>query len=256
MVSPLFVNLVLSLQRNDQWLQFSIFYYKFLKICVNLFTYPSALKMGTFIGNGVFSLNTFKLFQMKKVLFIASVVLVAGLLLACQTDGTKVTEVIAKPTLASIKTHETTGPINWMTWEEAVKANKKTGKKIFIDFYTDWCGWCKKMDASTFADPDVAKYVNENFYPVKFNAEQKEDVVFNGTTFSFQNQGRRGAHALAVELLDGRLGYPSYVYLTPTFERILISPGYKPVSDMKKELQFVAEDHYTSTSWEEYKKAK
>ena len=203
----------------------------------------------------VSKLNSIKFIPMKKVLFFASVFIAAGLLLACQSEGTKVAEESTKPTLTSAKSVHASGPINWMTWDEAVKANQKTGKKIFIDFYTDWCGWCKKMDATTFSDPEVAKYINENFYAVKFDAEQKEDIVFQGTTFKFQGQGRRGAHGLAVELLNGRLGYPSYVYLTPTFERILISPGYKPVPDMVKELHFIAEDHYTSTSWEQYKKA-
>ncbi len=192
---------------------------------------------------------------MKKVLFIALAIVVAGLAFAFMPKKAKVAEETAKPTLTSTKSHHAKGPINWMTWDEAIKANEKTGKKIFIDFYTDWCGWCKRMDASTFSDAEVAKYINENFYPVKFDAEQKEDIVFQGTTFKFQKGGRRGAHGLAVELLNGRLGYPSYVYLTPNYERILISPGYKPVPDMKKELKFVNEEHYTTTSWDAYKRA-
>jgi thioredoxin-related protein len=145
------------------------------------------------------------------------------------------------------------GEIAWMSWDEAVKANEKAPKKIFIDFYTDWCGWCKKMDASTFKDPAVVDYVNKNFYAVKFNAEQKQDVVFKGTTFSWMAGGRGGVHKLAYELLDGQLGYPSYVYLTPNFERILISPGYKDATMLSKELKFVSEDKYNTVSWDQYK---
>ncbi|MEZ4955736.1 MAG: DUF255 domain-containing protein [Saprospiraceae bacterium] len=192
---------------------------------------------------------------MKKVLFIALAFVVAGLAFAFLPKDTKVAEETAKPTLTSTKSHKAAGPINWMTWDEAVKANEKTGKKIFIDFYTDWCGWCKRMDATTFSDEEVAKYINANFHPVKFDAEQKESIEFKGTTFEYRPNGRRGVHMLAAELLNGKLGYPSYVYLTPTFERILISPGYKPVDDMKKELKFVAEDHYTTTTWDAYKSA-
>ncbi len=142
-----------------------------------------------------------------------------------------------------------------MTWDEAIKANETAPKKIFIDFYTDWCGWCKKMDKSTFADPNLADYINKNFYAVKFNAEQKEDVIFQGTTFSYKPGGRGGVHMLAFELLGGRLGYPSYVYLQPNYERILISPGYKDVPMLQKELKFVAEDHFEKTTWEQFSNA-
>ncbi len=185
---------------------------------------------------------------MKKVLFIAIAFVAAGLVYAFipkNDDGTIGT---------SVSTGKATDDkIQWMSWDEAIKANEKTKKKFFIDFYTDWCGWCKRMDSTTFSDPAVAKYMNENFYNVKFNAEQKQDVVFQGTTFKWQAGGRNGVHMLAYELLDGRLGYPSYVYLTPTYERILISPGFKPVPDLQKELKFVAEDHYSSTTWEQFK---
>lgn len=181
---------------------------------------------------------------MKKVLFTAIAVVAVGLIYAFMpkqgsANGT------------SPKAAE--GEIAWMTWDEAVKANEKKPKKIFIDFYTDWCGWCKKMDKSTFVDPTVVEYVNKNFYAVKFNAEQKEDVVFKGTTFSWMSSGRGGVHKLAYDLLDGRLGYPSYVYLTPTFERILISPGYKDAPMLQKELKFVNEDHYKNTSWDQFR---
>ena len=70
--------------------------------------------------------------------------------------------------------------LKWYTWEEAVELNKTKPKKMFVDVYTDWCGWCKKMDKSTFADPAVAAYLAENFYPVKLNAEQKADIQFAG----------------------------------------------------------------------------
>ncbi len=183
---------------------------------------------------------------MKKVLFVAIAVVAVGLIFAFMPKN---------DTVSNVTKRTAEGEIAWMTWDEAVKANEKAPKKIFIDFYTDWCGWCKKMDQSTFMEPGVVDYVNKNFYAVKFNAEQKEDVKFKGTTFSWTAGGRNGFHKLAFELLDGRLGYPSYVYLTPTFERILISPGYKDAPMLHKELKFVSEDHYNSMSWDQYRSA-
>lgn len=142
--------------------------------------------------------------------------------------------------------------IKWYTWEEAHELNKTTPKKVFIDLYTDWCGWCKKMDKETFTNPDVVKYLNENFYPVKFDAEQKGDIVFNDKTFSFMNSGRRGVHQLAYALLDGRLGYPAFVTLDETFARIMISPGYKKAPQLMKELAFAKEEKYMTMSFEDY----
>jgi uncharacterized protein YyaL (SSP411 family) len=147
----------------------------------------------------------------------------------------------------------------WYTWDEAVALQQKTPKKVMVDMYTDWCGWCKRMDATTFSDSTVVAYLQENFYPVKFDAEQKAPLVFSGYTFKYiepqAGQGR-GVHELAASLLDNKLGYPSIVYLTPDYQRILISPGYKEVVGMMQELRFVREDIYQVKSFEDYKAGK
>jgi thioredoxin-related protein len=74
--------------------------------------------------------------------------------------------------------------IKWMSLEKAVEAQKTTPKKIFIDAYTIWCGPCKMLDKNTFRNKDVATYVNENYYAVKFNAEGNETIKFQDKTFS------------------------------------------------------------------------
>jgi len=134
--------------------------------------------------------------------------------------------------------------INWMTWEEAYNANKKQPKKIFIDIYTDWCGWCKKMDKSTFMDAEVIKTINDHFYAVKFNAEQKNEIEFNGAKFKLTSQGRNGTHQLAYALLDGRMGYPAFVTLDEQFHRIVKSPGFKKPKELIRELKYVHTESY------------
>lgn len=162
-------------------------------------------------------------------------------------------------TTAFSSSETTTAPkekIAWMSFEEAIEANKKAPKKLFIDVYTDWCGWCKKMDVSTFVDPTVVEYMNENFYAVKLDAEQKEAIVFNDHTFEFVESGRRGIHTLAYSLLEGKASYPSFVFLTENFERIMISPGFKQAEQMLTELEFAGEEAYKTQSLDDYKRLK
>ena len=82
--------------------------------------------------------------------------------------------------------------VRWLSWDEAAKLaeTEKNPKKIFIDVYTDWCGWCKKMDKDTFQNAEVAKYMSKNYYMVKLDGEGKEPIVFRGKTFKFVPSGR------------------------------------------------------------------
>ena len=60
--------------------------------------------------------------------------------------------------------------INWISWDQMIeqRANDSSKKKVFIDLYTSWCGWCKRMDGSTFSDPTIVNYMNAKYYCVKF----------------------------------------------------------------------------------------
>ena len=144
--------------------------------------------------------------------------------------------------------------VRWMTFEEAVAKAKKEKRKIFVDVYTDWCGWCKVMDKNTFNDPEVARILNEKFYPVKFNAEQREDVVFDGHTFRFIESGRSGYHELAASLLNNKLSYPTVVFLTEEFEMIQPLPGFRKAQEFHKIIQYIGEDHFKSLSWDDFQK--
>jgi thioredoxin-related protein len=144
--------------------------------------------------------------------------------------------------------------LHWYTFEEATELNKTKPKKMMIDIYTEWCGWCKRMDKSTFVDPTVTAYIKENFYPVKLDAEQRSNIIFGRDTFTYVETGNgKGINTLAYSLLDGKLGYPTVVYLDEQYRRIMISPGYKETPDMLKELKFASEEEYNKTTWEEYR---
>lgn len=143
----------------------------------------------------------------------------------------------------------------WYTLEKAMELNKKNPKKIFIDIYTDWCGWCKRMDSTTFKDSTLRVYLAANFYPVKFNAERADSIVFAGKTYKNLNPGKpRSTHQLTIKLLQGQLSYPSYVVLNSQLALIKIEKGYKIPSDMLIILKYIGGDAYKTKSFEEFKK--
>jgi len=117
--------------------------------------------------------------------------------------------------------------INWVTIEEAQELTKQEPRKIIMDVYTDWCGWCKKMDKTTFADEAVVDYVNENFYAVKFNAEAKKSFSFKGQEFTNPEFTR----ALRVS------GYPTVVFFSEDFGKFQPVSGYRQAGDFLKMLE-------------------
>ena len=73
--------------------------------------------------------------------------------------------------------------INWISFNEAYLKCKKNPRPILIDIYTTWCGPCKLMSAQTFNNPQIAKYINDHYYAVKFDAESKDSVKFDKYVF-------------------------------------------------------------------------
>lgn len=140
--------------------------------------------------------------------------------------------------------------IKWMSFEEAIILSQKQPKKIFIDVYTEWCGWCKRMDKVTFTDPQVIKLMNENYYAVKFDAESKTPINFNNKTFEYKAEYK--AHELALALLNGKMSYPTTVYLDESFNMLTAAPGYMEGPQMSQILNYFGSNIYKDKKWEDY----
>lgn len=149
--------------------------------------------------------------------------------------------------------------IKWMSMQEALDAQVKKPKKIFMDVYTNWCGPCKLLDKKTFHNADVVEYVNENFYAVKFNAEGTEEFEYQGHTFSNPNyvegkRGRNSSHLFANSLRIS--GYPSMVFFDEKSNLIFPITGYHTPQQLEIFLKLMATDDYKKVTsqkmFEEY----
>lgn len=143
--------------------------------------------------------------------------------------------------------------IEWLTLEQAFAKNQQAPRKILIDVYTDWCGWCKKMDKGTFADPNVVKYVNEHYYAVKLDAESTAPMKIGETKYEFDASKR--THQAAVALLQGRMSYPTIVYLDETFNMIQPIPGYMEAPQFHQIITFLGGDYHKKLPFEQYKES-
>ncbi len=165
----------------------------------------------------------------------------------------KVTTPAKKAVVRPVKPVEP-GRVNWITLEEAQEKSKTEKRKIFVDVMTDWCGWCKRMEETTFTDPAVAQYLNEHFYAVKFNAEQTNDIVFHNKTYRFKSNNGRGYHELASEWLNNRLSFPTSVFLDENLNLIQPLPGYQDATKLQAILHYFGTDSHRTTPWETYEK--
>ena len=101
--------------------------------------------------------------------------------------------------------------------EKAKQEARVEGRYILVDVYTDWCGWCKKMDKTTFHNDEVAKFVNENMVALKLNAEK----------------------GIGKELSQkyGVSGLPTIIYLDYKGNLIEKKPGFKTAAQIMNDLE-------------------
>lgn len=137
----------------------------------------------------------------------------------------------------------TPAKVAWNELGPALAEGKKAGKPILVDVYTDWCGWCKRMDKTTYADPAVREYVTSAFVPAKVNAEDDtRRASYRGETKTY----RQFADGFRIH------GYPTTLFLASDGQLITQLPGYVKPDTFLDVLRYVAEGHYRTRSWEAF----
>ncbi|MBW2936842.1 thioredoxin family protein [Aureisphaera sp. CAU 1614] len=145
--------------------------------------------------------------------------------------------------------------IKWMTMNEALEAQAKNPKKIFIDMYTVWCGPCKLLDRNTFSNSDVIAFINKNFYAVKFNAEGNEVVNYKGKVYQnptydpAKAKKRNSAHQFSRFM--GVNAYPTVLFIDESGNLINRVKGYRTPPQLEIYLKLFGTDLWKSITTQE-----
>lgn len=131
--------------------------------------------------------------------------------------------------------------INWMNMNQALEAQKKNKKPIFLDAYTNWCGPCKMLDKQTFSNETFAAYINKNYNPVKFNAEGNEEIQFNGKLYKnpryqeSRKNSRNSVHDFTLAI--GVKAYPTMIVIDQKGKITQNIMGVRSAEDLMNLLQ-------------------
>lgn len=148
--------------------------------------------------------------------------------------------------------------IEWKSIEQAAKIDAKSNAKLyFVDFYTSWCGWCKKMDRSTFTNSTVAKILSTYYIPVKFDAEGNSEFTWNGVKYNntIPAPGARpSTHSFARKVLGTQMGFPSFGIFAANKSQITVIQGYQTPEDLVVMLWYFASGDYNRYAYDKYVK--
>ncbi len=116
--------------------------------------------------------------------------------------------------------------IKWVDFNKGYEIAKKKNKIMLVDVYTDWCGWCKRMDRDAYAVASVSEVVNKDFVAVKFNPEQQ------GVVYSYMGKTYNGEQLAGVISNYSITGYPTTVFIYPKGKKAEVVVGYKNAEQM------------------------
>jgi thioredoxin-related protein len=121
----------------------------------------------------------------------------------------------------------------WLTWNAGLQQAAAARRPVLVDVYTDWCGWCKRMDHDVYLRSDVREYLSHHFVTVRLNAESAEGASYAGHAYT----GRTLAMRFGVS------GYPTTIFLRANGEHLVNVPGYVPADQFLQLLRYIGEGH-------------
>lgn len=127
---------------------------------------------------------------------------------------------------------------------DAQKLAKDNNKKVLVDVYTVWCGYCRKMAAETYPTPKVKNVVDDYFYTVRLNAESDRKIIYNGETFTEAEL----ASAFGVS------SFPTTLFIDTNGEPLGIQPGYMDANIFSQLLGFIGSNAFKTQSFEDFAK--
>jgi thioredoxin-related protein len=127
------------------------------------------------------------------------------------------------------------GQLNYTMFEQLDSLQQAEKRPVVVYLYTDWCKYCGTMKNTTFKNEAVIKLLNENFYFVSFNIEEKNPISFSNYTFQYKPTGNKtGIHELAEQLgtINGQLAYPGLCFLNSKFEILHQQEGFVSAKEL------------------------
>lgn len=135
--------------------------------------------------------------------------------------------------------------VAWRGWDRGLEEAKTSGRPMLVDVYTEWCGWCRRMDADVYSRPEIRDYLRDRFVMVKLDAEASDPARYEGRSFTSRTLAAR----------FGVSGYPTTIFLRPAGDHLVNVPGYVDADRFLLVLRYIGEGHMDrGVSFQEFTK--